>query len=147
MAVDSISLLAQNTYSQIQNRPKILTNQDMPVQQAVSFQNMVKKDFNSFSKMSPAQILQHIQNAKSATHSNYVAGTSSSVGIVAGNSVHALRNNLSKHETTVRKSLINEASLVDVLTATTEATNTMKTIVSVRDKFMEAFDKVMNMSI
>jgi len=142
MAVDSISLLAQNTYSQIQNRPKVAVDQDIQVQQAVSFQNMVKKDFNSFSKMSPAQILQHIQGAKSAVGSSGVYST----GMV-GSSVSALRSNLNQHEKVVRKSLINEASLVDVLTATTEATNTMKTMVSVRDKFMEAFDKVMNMSI
>jgi len=142
MAVDSISLLAQNTYSQIQNRPKVAVDQDIQVQQAVSFQNMVKKDFNSFSKMSPAQILQHIQGAKSAVGSNGVYST----GMV-GSSVSALRSTLNQHEKVVRKSLINEASLVDVLTATTEATNTMKTMVSVRDKFMEAFDKVMNMSI
>lgn len=142
MAVDSISLLAQNTYSQIQNRPKVAVDQDIQVQQAVSFQNMVKKDFNSFSKMSPAQILQHIQGAKSAVGSSGVDST----GMV-GSSVSALRSTLNQHEKVVRKSLINEASLVDVLTATTEATNTMKTMVSVRDKFMEAFDKVMNMSI
>jgi flagellar hook-basal body complex protein FliE len=142
MAVDSISLLAQNTYSQIQNRPKVAVDQDIQVQQAVSFQNMVKKDFNSFSKMSPAQILQHIQGAKSAVGSSGVDST----GMV-GSGVSALRSTLNQHEKVVRKSLINEASLVDVLTATTEATNTMKTMVSVRDKFMEAFDKVMNMSI
>ncbi len=142
MAVDSISLLAQNTYSQIQNRPKVAVDQDIQVQQAVSFHNMVKKDFNSFSKMSPAQILQHIQGAKSAVGSSGVDST----GMV-GSSVSALRSTLNQHEKVVRKSLINEASLVDVLTATTEATNTMKTMVSVRDKFMEAFDKVMNMSI
>jgi flagellar hook-basal body complex protein FliE len=146
MAIDSISLLAQNTYSQIQNRPKVVIDQDIQVQQAVSFQNMVKKDFNSFSKMSPAQILQHIQGAKAATNSNYVAGAYASAGVI-GSSVSNLRSTLNQHEKVVRKSLINEASLVDVLTATTEATNTMKTIVSVRDKFMEAFDKVMNMSM
>lgn len=147
MAIDSISLLAQNTYSQIQNRPKVAVDQDIQVQQAVSFQNMVKKDFNSFSKMSPAQILQHIQGAKSAASSNYVAGASYVSTGVVGSSVSSLRSTLNQHENVVRKSLINEASLVDVLTATTEATNTMKTIVSVRDKFMEAFDKVMNMSM
>jgi flagellar hook-basal body complex protein FliE len=92
--------------------------------------------------MSPAQILQHIQGAKSAVGSSGVYST----GMV-GSSVSALRSTLNQHEKVVRKSLINEASLVDVLTATTEATNTMKTMVSVRDKFMEAFDKVMNMSI
>lgn len=143
MAIDHISLLAQNRYTQIQDLPKVSVDQAMKVEQAVTFQNMVTKNFNSFAKMSPDQILQHIQSAKSFANLN---SFNVSNGLL-GSGVSALRGTLNKHEKMVRKSLINEASLIDVLTATTEATNTMKTMVSVRDKFMEAFDKVMNMSI
>jgi flagellar hook-basal body complex protein FliE len=144
MAIDHISLLAQNRYTQIQDLPKVSVDQAMKVEQAVTFQNMVTKNFNSFAKMSPDQILQRIQGAKS-----FANGNSSDIysNGVLGSGVSALRGTLNQHEKVVRKSLINEASLIDVLTATTEATNTMKTMVSVRDKFMEAFDKVMNMSI
>ncbi len=145
MAVDSISLLAQNAYSQIQNRPKVEVDRDVATQQAVNFQNMVKRDFNNFSKMSPNQILQHIQGVKSGASYSSSASHKSSGMVATG--VESLRGVLNNQEKLLRKSLINEASLIDVLTATTEATNTMKTIVTVRDKFMEAFDKVMNMSM
>ena len=144
MAIDHISLLAQNRYTQIQDLPKVSVDQAMKVEQAVTFQNMVTKNFNSFAKMSPDQILQRIQGAKSVANGN--SSDIHSNGVL-GSGVSALRGTLNQHEKVVRKSLINEASLIDVLTATTEATNTMKTMVSVRDKFMEAFDKVMNMSI
>jgi hypothetical protein len=144
MAIDHISLLAQNRYTQIQDLPKVSVDQAMKVEQAVTFQNMVTKNFNSFAKMSPDQILQRIQGAKSVANGN--SSDIYSNGVL-GSGVSALRGTLNQHEKVVRKSLINEASLIDVLTATTEATNTMKTMVSVRDKFMEAFDKVMNMSI
>lgn len=148
MAVDSISLLAQNAYSQIQNRPKVEVDRDVATQQAVNFQNMVKRDFNNFSKMSPNQILQHIQGVKSgASYSSSASHKSSGTSGIVATGVESLRGVLNNQENLLKKSLINEASLIDVLTATTEATNTMKTIVTVRDKFMEAFDKVMNMSM
>lgn len=144
MAVDSISLLAQNTYSQIQNRPKIAVNEEIQIQKATNFQNMVQKQFNSFAAMSPDQILSHIQNAKISAMNS---GSSSVASGFVANTVSDVRATLAKQETTVRKSLINEASLIDVLTSTTEAANTMKIVVSVRDKFMESFDKVMNMTM
>lgn len=143
MAIDSISLLAQNTYSQIQNKPKATVNsQDSMVNEAVSFQKIMQKDFNNFAKMSPEQILQHIQNAKAG-----VATRAAANGHVVNSAVKEIRQVLSSQEDLVRKSLINEASLIDVLTATTQATNTMKTMVEVRNKFLEAFEKVLNMSI
>lgn len=146
MAVDSVSLLAQNVYSQIQNRPKVAVNEGIQIQKAANFQNMVQKQFNSFAAMSPEQILNHIQSAKntaaSLSHGNAGGFAASAAAVVA-----EVRSTLSKQETTVRKSLINEASLVDVLTATTEAANTMKVVVSVRDKFMESLDKVMSMTM
>lgn len=139
MAIDSISLLAQNTYNQVQNRPKVSGNQDVIANEAVSFQKIIQKDFNSFAKMSPEQILQHIQQSRSGAVVNNT--------VAAGVAVSGVRRVLASQEDLVRKSLINEASLVDVLTATTEATNAMKTIVEIRNKFMEAFEKVLNMSI
>lgn len=145
MAIDSISLLAQNTYAQIQNRPKIAISEEVQIQKAASFQNLVQKQFNSFASMSPDQILNHIKKAQ--TTASFNAGNSGIASGVVRDTIGTLRSSLNKQETLVRKSLINEASLVDVLTATTEASNTMKTVVEVRNKFMDAFDKVMNMTM
>lgn len=112
----------------------------------MSFHNTVEKQFNSFANMTPDQILSRIQGAKQGEASFSVPANGISSGIV-GNTVNAIRNSVSNHEQTARKSLIGEASLIELLTATTEAKNTMEAMVKVREKFLEAFDKVMNMSM
>lgn len=145
MTIDSVGLLAQQSYTQIQDRPK-LEVADAPINQAVSFHNTVEKQFNSFANMTPDQILSRIQGAKQAGVSTSVSDNAVSSGIV-GNTVKTIRNSVANHEQTARKSLIGEASLIELLTATTEAKNTMEATVKVRDKFLEAFDKVMNMSM
>lgn len=142
MAVDSISLAAQNIYNKIQSQPRVeATESQDQYSQSVKFHDMVDVQFNRFSKMTPQQILGHIQGHKSQSVSE-----SSAAGL-AEIATGTVRDTLRKQEQVSRKALINEASLIDVLTATTEATNTMKTVVEVRNKFMEAFDKVMNMSV
>ena len=104
--------------------------------------------------MSPAQILNHIQGARQSKNvagsttiaSNAVASSGNSNGIFSS-TTRTIRESVAKQENFARKSLIGEASLVELMTATTEAKNTMDTAVKVRDKFLEAFDKVMNMSM
>lgn len=151
MSVDSVGLLAQQSYTQIQDRPK-LDIAETPITKATSFHNTVEKQFNSFANMSPDQILSRIQVARQAGGAAFTATSTAAVsnglssGIV-GNTAKALRGSVATHEQTARKSLIGEASLIELLTATTDAKNTMEATVKVRDKFLEAFDKVMNMSM
>lgn len=143
MAVDSVSLLAKNLYNQIQNRPKVNSSE---IGEAVSFQNLVKDGFNNFAKMTPAQILNHIQEVKNLGASS--SGTAKTMATdYAPGVMGQIRGKIGNHEDVLRKSLINEASLVDILTTTTEATNTIKTIVEVRNKFMESFEKIMSLSV
>lgn len=151
--VDSVGLLAQQSYTQIQNRPKIKA-ESSPMVEAASFQNTVKKQFNSFANMSPEQILSRIQGAKAAnvkpTHSSSSTISNSSANMgesMFGSAVKSVRESLSHHERTARKSLIGESSIIELTTATTEAKNALEVTVKVRDKFLEAFDKVMNMSM
>ena len=147
MTVDSVGLLAQQSYTQIQDRPK-LEVAETPINRAVSFHNTVERQFNSFANMTPDQILSRIQGAKQACFSfSAVAANNGIASGIIGNTVNAIRSSVSKHEQTARKSLIGEASLIELLTATTEAKNTMEATVKVRDKFLEAFEKVMNMSM
>jgi flagellar hook-basal body complex protein FliE len=144
MSIDSIGLLAQQSYTQIQDRPK-LNIAATPINNAVNFHEVVNRQFNSFASMSPAQILNHIQS-KQTSGATTIGGGSSSAGLV-GSATNTLRGAVAKQEQIAKKSLIGEASLVELLTATTEAKNVMDTTVRVRDKFLEAFDKVMNMSM
>lgn len=144
MASEGIMLNAAAAYTNIQNQPKIQTD-PTTVQGAKNFQDVVKVQFNNFSKMSPEQILMHIKSAQGqATISSSASNPNAHI---AANILKQTRQTLRKQEQTARKSLVNEASLVDVLTATTEAANTIKVLVDVRNKFLEAHEKVMNMSV
>lgn len=145
MAIDSIGLLAQQSYSQIQERPKVEFS-EASVNRAASFHQMVDNQFNSFAKMTPTQILSHIQGAKNSGVNSYDAASSKNASVM-GSATNALRSAVSKQENVARKSLVGQASLIDLLTATTEAKNVMDSTVKVRDKFLEAFDRVMNMSM
>lgn len=144
MSIDSIGLLAQQSYSQIQNRPKTNISETMPREQAVSFQAMVNENFNSFAKLSPAQILDRIQSARASSQTR---SDSINSGNFIGNITDSIKNTVSNHETVARKSLIGKSSLIDLLTATTEAKNVLDATVKVRDKLLEAWDKLQNMSM
>lgn len=141
MAIDNSAALAvANLYNTIQERPKVQSD-PTNIQGANDFQDMVKVQFNKFAQMKPEEILAHIKHKQSLSRVD--ATTASPASEIVG----SVRNTLQRQELITRKSLINEASLVDVLTSTTEATNTLKTLVEVRNKFQEAADKVFNMQV
>lgn len=145
MASEGIMLNAATAYSNIQNQPKMQAD-PTTIKGATNFQDVVKVQFNNFAKMSPEQILMHIKSAQGhSSAANAVASTANAD--LASGVLKKVRADLRKQEGTARKSLVNEASLVDLLTATTEATNTVKVLVEVRNKFLEAHEKVMNMSV
>lgn len=137
MSIDSISLIAQNAYTKVSSQPLA------DVKEAANFQDMVKVSFNSFASMTPDQILNHINSAK-ANSVNQTATLSSGLAETA---FGELRKKLSTNEDTINKSLINEASLLDVVNTTNDARNALQVMVTVRDKMLEAFEKVMAMQI
>ncbi len=147
MADQSVALLATNLYSSIQERSKIQAQSTTAsVESAKDFQKSLKVEFNKFANMSPKEILNHIKASQNMSASIPNASSFNSNGI-GTDVIKSLRSKLETQEKMTRKSLVNEASLIDVLTSTTEATNTVKTLVEVRNKFMEAYDKVMNMNL
>ena len=141
MSLDSIGLIAQQSYNQIQDRPKIISNDS--VGKAASFHDIVNKQFNSFAELSPDQILNRIQNARQGANSFMATNT----GNIAGSVMNNLSTVIRRQEDVARKSLIGEASLIDLLTATTEAKNVMEATVMIRNKFIETWEKVMTMSM
>jgi flagellar hook-basal body complex protein FliE len=94
--------------------------------------------------MTPDQILNHINNAKMSGINSVGATPSSGLAEAA---FGELRKKLSHSEDTINKSLINEASLLDVVNTTNDTKNTLQVMVAVRDKMLEAFEKVMAMQI
>lgn len=142
MTIESINSIAQQSYMQVQNRP-IINTPHVAQTQAIDFQQMVNKQFNSFANLSPSQILERITNARANDSTNF---SNKNSGIVSG-AVSSLKGVISKQETVARKSLIGEASLIDLLTTTTEAKNLVETMVKLRTELLAAFDKVMNMNM
>lgn len=139
MSIDSISLVAQSAYTKVSSQPLA------DVKEAANFQDMVKVSFNNFANMTPDQILNHINNAK-MNGINSVSSASSSGGLAEA-AFGELRKKLSHSEDTINKSLINEASLLDVVNTTNDTKNTLQVMVAVRDKMLEAFEKIMAMQI
>jgi flagellar hook-basal body complex protein FliE len=138
--VNSISLIAQNAYAKVNNTLPVADN----VKTAVSFHDMVNVEFNRFASMSPDQILNHINNVKTSGVGQTFTPAHNGLAETA---VGELRKKIGSQEQVVRSSLIDQASMLDLVTTTSEAKNTLQTMVVVRDKFLETFEKVMNMSI
>lgn len=144
----SALLQAQSTYdNNIQrstNLPK--TGSDIHTQ-ATSFQDMVNKNiqeannnFNSFAKMSPKQIMSHAQQVNNATQTNSQSGAlATTVGTIAKTIQH--------DENVKKRSIVGDASLSEVIEATSEAKATLQTAIAVRNKLTEAWNSIMQMPI
>jgi len=145
MEINNIGLVAQQSYSEIQNRPKLNITDSSSVN-AAEFHSEVHRQFNKFAQMSPEQILNHIKNVKQSSNVSTISQNNFGSGIV-GNTLHSMKTKLTTQEQVVRKSLIGEASLIEVLASTTEVKNNMDMMIKIKDKFLETFDKVINMNI
>lgn len=139
--MSEISMIANNAYSAA-NVQETINTVPKSVQESNDFQKIMSANLNKFSKMSPEKILTYINNIKYGNVTNGVESNS-----VVSQLVCQASNQLKRHEDTIRKSLIDEASLNELLSTTAAAQNEVKTLVTLRDKFVEAWDKVMNMQI
>lgn len=110
--------------------------------EAVQFQNMVKVNFNKFASMTPTQILSHITDVRSNAMRPDIIDR---VNIASGAGI--MGQSLRAQEDVVRRSLTGNASLQDVMAATNEASNVIKTATALRSKLFDAMDKIMNMQI
>jgi flagellar hook-basal body complex protein FliE len=141
MAINNISLIAESAYkASTQHVTGSVSNPT--VDDAVSFHKMVDVNFNKFAQMSPDQILQHINHVKTGAVANDPARSG-----FASSMIGEISDKIGKHEKIMRKSVMNESSFVDLVIAANEAKNTVQTMVAVRDEFLKAFDKIMNMQI
>lgn len=140
MAIDTLSALvnAVASYNKVSNQN--INNTVGSVKDSVDFHKMVNVEFNRFATMTPNQILSHITDIKAQR------GDAVNFGIVESVFGETKRKLLAQEEIT-SKSLVNEASLVDLVTTTTEAKNTLKTMVAVRNKLVESFEKILSMQM
>lgn len=148
MSIGNVSLLsqllAQNAYTKVDTAPARFDQDN--VNNAVTFHKMLDVEFNKFAHMSPDQILQHINNSKSFTDAGVHQATTHRAN-VAESVIGELRKKVETHEQTIQKSLLNETSFIDLVTATNDASNTVRTLTEIRTKILESFNQILNMQI
>lgn len=146
MTINTISnpsavLEAQNAYKTNQSQKmEISHTQINPANQnAQQFHKIVEGQFNKFATMSPNEIMTYVKSQ------NNVATTRSPD--VASSLFKDLTNTIRKDEEVRKRAIRSEASMTEIIAATTEASTSLKTAIAVRNKVLEAFEKIMNMQI
>jgi len=150
MAISSLNpstiLQAQNAYNSTSTQKAKLAepqiNSQMDIKSAESFQTMVKNNFNSFAKMNPEQIIAFTRQAHNVGAANVTNNSD-----VISRMFSTIPQTIRKDEEVKKRAIINDASLTEVIAATSEAKAVLQTAVTVRNKVLDAFEKIMNMPI
>lgn len=152
MTITNVSLTAVNAYSNSNDSINIsnikqsnfsnsVSEVTKSISNANSFQSLARSNFNSFANMTTAQILSHVQSHHKAS----VDGVNSS-GVMES-VARAISNDTKKHERTVRASLVNDASLSELLATTNEAITTVQIMTKLQREVITAYQSVMSMQI
>ena len=136
-------LKAQNAYDKGLTQKADLPKEVQMQNDTVNFHKMATQQLNKFSKMTPEQIMSHVkQTNPEATQMTSVVNS----GCLA-NQVGSLAKAIKTNEGKQKKYLVGDASLTEVIEATTEPKTTLQTAIAVRNKVLETFEKIMNMPI
>ncbi|MDF2965370.1 MAG: hypothetical protein K0Q51_758 [Rickettsiaceae bacterium] len=145
MAIDKASLQAFQAYSKVDSAnfgsgigPIPGESVKFGSSNGGNFKNIVDNVFNVYSKMSPEQILSHIKtrSVQSVPSGNFVT-----------QAIAAVKAPLKAAEAVTKKALIGEASILELATSTTQAQNTLRTVVAFRDQLTQGLDKIFNMQL
>ena len=147
-AVNPATILqAQNAYNTTNIQKTKLAdpqvNAQMSMKSAESFQTMVNQCFNSFAKMKPTEIMAAFSKSVQNAGALNVASNSGMISKMFSTIPQALR----KDEEVKRRAIIGEASLTEVIAATSNAKAVLQTAVAVRTKVLEAFQRITDMPI
>ena len=66
---------------------------------------------------------------------------------ILGKISSSTRSGLENNERVLRKSLVGEASVLELMTTVTEAKNNMEVAVKIRDKVIEAYNNIFNIAM
>lgn len=113
------------------------------IKAAESFHSMVNKNFNSFAKMSAQNIMAIAKQAQNGSISSTALNNSGMASKLFSNLPKALL----KDEEVRKRAIIGEASLTEVIAATSEAKVVLQVAVATRNKVHEAFVKIMDMPV
>lgn len=112
------------------------------VENAVNFQKMVAKNFDNFSNMKPEQILAIMKQAREVSGVQNMQNNNQVYSMVG-----SLATSIKQDEDVKRRALIGEASLSEVITATSEAKITLQTTIAARNKLIEMWNQILNMPV
>jgi flagellar hook-basal body complex protein FliE len=132
--MSSINLQAVNAYNQVQSQTQTTATQ---IRDANNFQDMLRANMTQMHEVSQAR------SVNSVLDSVYVSQLSTASPSVIG----VLKESLKKQEYVSLKSMVGQASTLDVVTATNESKNILDTITKIRNEMQQALDKILNMSI
>ncbi|NDB83040.1 MAG: hypothetical protein EB127_09930 [Alphaproteobacteria bacterium] len=143
MSIDSINLEAMNAYKQTISQ-KVTEGPTTSIKASDNFHKMMEVNFNKLASLTPDQILSKIPSVSQMHDSPaYRLDISSQVS----NSLYQLRSSLAKQEAQVKKAAVGEASIVELMTSTTEATNLLSAFAAVKDAAKESWEKIWSMSL
>ncbi|MBF8246493.1 MAG: flagellar hook-basal body complex protein FliE [Rickettsia sp.] len=94
--------------------------------------------------------LNEIANFDKLSSSNLEIGFSNMMSPKQNMSIGLLENTqdkLTEYEHKLQNFFKGESDLIDIVTSSQESTNQLKLILDIRNKFIESFEKIMNMSI
>jgi flagellar hook-basal body complex protein FliE len=139
----STILQAQNAYNSSAAQKTKLPDPEISAQNNIktteTFQTMVNQSFNSFAKMKPAEIMATFSKQAQTTEATRIHSN------LATKMFETIPTALRKDEDVKRRAIIGEASLTEVIAATSEASTVLKTAVAVRNKVLEAFQRITDM--
>ena len=119
--------------------PQIAAQNDIKTTE--TFQAMANQSFNRFAKMQPAEIMATFSKQVQNTGMTNIGSNSS----LAAKMFETIPTALKKDEDVKRRAIIGEASLTEVIAATSEASAVLKTAVAVRNKVLDAFQRITDM--
>jgi flagellar hook-basal body complex protein FliE len=135
-------LQAQSAYTTTNVAPNANMTSAASVENAANFQKMVAKNFDNFSNMKPEQILAVMKQAREVSGVQNTQHTNSITSLVG-----SLSNSIKHDEDVKKRAIIGEASLSEVISATSEAKTTLQTTIAARNKVIEMWNQIMNMPI
>ncbi len=137
MTIDMISSI-QNICNETQKYNNINNvNVNVAVNNAINFDKMVKQQFNNIIKTPiDQQFPININFDNNCSNKNTVLDIAQTI-----------RTTLNNYEQKTQESVIGKASIVDVLTSSTEVKNLIDVTVKIREKLMESWDKIININI
>lgn len=145
MAVANINpAAAAGIYETAQKAPKLDINAPelKGLEATESFNKVMEAQQNAYSRLNSKQILAKINAHKAGTGANVRANNGLFNAVT-----NAIKDPISKAEDTTRKTMIGEASFLELTIASQNAKSTLQAMVTTREKLLEAFNKVLNMNL